>query len=99
MKKSIPEVIAAADILARELPELEWHICGSAESGESYLVDELCKRKNIVFHGQQYDMRPFYAMAHATTTTYHEGMSTICLESSACGRPVLGQIFMECGKP
>ena len=30
-------------------------------------------------------------MVHVTiTTTYHEGLSTVCIESGACARPVIG---------
>lgn len=37
------------------------------------------------------DPNPMYAMAHVTaTTTYHEGLSTICIKSEACARPVIG---------
>jgi glycosyltransferase involved in cell wall biosynthesis len=90
-EKGFPEIIAAAKILEKELPNLEWHICGAPEANEQYLLDELMQCKNIIYHGQQSDMHTFYAMAHATTTTtYHEGMSTVCLESGACARPVLG---------
>lgn len=90
-EKGIGEILAASDELIRQIPDLEWHICGASEKGEEHWVEEMVKRPWIKYHGQITDPRPLYAAVAATTTaTYHEGLSTVCIESFACARPVLG---------
>ena len=84
-EKGIGEVLAASDELIKQIPDLEWHICGAPEKGEEHWLKEMAKRPWIKYHGLVTDPRPLYA-----TTTYHEGLSTVCIESLACGRPVLG---------
>ena len=90
-EKGIGEVLAASDEQIKQIPDLEWHICGAPEKGEEHWVEEMTKRPWIKYHGQVIDPRPLYTTTTTTTTTtYHEGLSTVCVESSACGRPVLG---------
>jgi len=90
-EKGFPQLIGAAKILQEKLPNLEWHVVGAAEVKELDLIEAIKTLKNVIYHGPQTDVRPFYAMCHATTTTtYHEGMSTVCLEAAASARPVLG---------
>ena len=91
-EKGIGEVLAASDELIKQIPDLEWHICGAPEKGEEHWLEEMSKRPWIKYHGVLADPRPLYAMVHATATatTYHEGLSTVCIESSACARPVIG---------
>lgn len=90
-EKGIEEVLAASDELIKQIPDLEWHICGAPEKGEEHWLEEMAKRSWIKYHGVQKDPRPMYAMTHiTTTTTYHEGLSTVCIESGACARPIIG---------
>ena len=90
-EKGIGEVLAASDELIKQIPDLEWHICGAPEKGEEYWLAEITKRPWIKYHGVLADPGPMYAMVHVTiTTTYHEGLSTVCIESGACARPVIG---------
>ena len=90
-EKGIGEVLAASDELIKYVSDLEWHICGAPEKGEEYWLKEIAKRPWIKYHGVLVDPRPMYAMVHVTaTTSYHEGLSTVCIESGACGRPVIG---------
>lgn len=90
-EKGFPELIRAAKVLEKELPDLVWHVVGAPEEREASLLSELKECSNVIYHGPARDVRPFYALCHATTTTtYHEGMSTVCLESAASARPILG---------
>lgn len=90
-EKGIGEILAASDILIKQIPDLEWNICGAPEKGEEYWLGEMASRPWIKYHGQIDDPRPLYATTITTvTTTYHEGLSTVCIESFACARPVLG---------
>ena len=91
-EKGFPELIGAAHRLEVELPNLVWHVVGAPEEKEADLLEKLKTCKNVIYHGPQSDVRPYYAMCHATTTTtiYGEGISTVCLEAAASARPVLG---------
>ena len=90
-EKGFPELIGAAHRLEAELPNLVWHVVGAPEVKEADLLEKLKTCKNVIYHGPKSDVRPYYAMCHATTTTtYHEGISTVCLEAAASARPVLG---------
>ena len=90
-EKGIGEVLAASDELIKQVPDMEWHICGAPEKGEEHWLNEMAKRPWIEYHGVVADPRPIYALVHVTTTSsYHEGLSTVCIESGACGRPVIG---------
>ena len=90
-EKGIGEVLAASDELIKQIPDLEWHICGAPEKGEEHWLEEMAKRPWIKYHGVLTDPRPMYAKVHViATASYHEGLSTVCIESGACGRPVIG---------
>lgn len=90
-EKGIGELLAAVDELVKQIPDLEWHICGAPERGEEHWLEDMSSRPWIKYHGVINDPRPMYAITHTTvTTTYHEGLSTVCIEASACARPVIG---------
>ena len=90
-EKGFPELIRAAHVLKKELPNLVWYVVGAPEERERALLLQLKECPNVVYHGPAKDVRPYYALCHATiTTTYHEGMSTVCLEAAASARPILG---------
>lgn len=90
-EKGFPELIRAAHVLKKELPNLVWHVVGAPEEREAALLLQLKECSNVVYHGPAKDVRPYYALCHAiTTTTYHEGMSTVCLEAAASAHPILG---------
>lgn len=90
-EKGFPELIRAAKVLQKELPNLVWHVVGAPEEREKDLLAALKGCPNVVYHGLVKDVRPYYALCHATTTTtYHEGMCTVCLEAAASARPILG---------
>lgn len=91
-EKGIGDVLSASDELVKIIPDLEWYICGLPEKGEEYWLEAMKKRPWIKYYGQVKDPRRLYSAVAvtATATTYHEGLSTVCIESSACARPVLG---------
>ena len=90
-EKGIGEVLMASDELIKQIPDLEWHICGAPEKEEKYWLEEIVKRPWLKYHGIVKDTINIYSKVHVTVTvTYHEGLSTVCLESGACGRPVIG---------
>ena len=91
-KKGIQQLIDAASYCHEKYPKVKFHIVGYKD--DSYYnkqVDEMDAKGVIKYHGQQTDIRPFVKMANALVhpSFYPEGMSNVCLESSAMGRPVI----------
>lgn len=91
-EKGIGEVLAASDELIKRIPDLEWYICGAPEKGEEYWLKKIAARPWIKYYGVIRDPIQLYAKVQATVTAtiYREGLSTVCIESGACARPVIG---------
>ncbi len=53
-------------------------------------VNELISQGKLTCLGYMSDMNPVYAGSHIIVhPSYHEGLSNVCLEAAACGRPVI----------
>ena len=91
VEKGFDEMLKATDEFHRRHKNFEWYICGTAEKEEERLMKEILKRSWIKYMGQVTDVHEMYEQTDVVlTATYHEGMSTVCLEAGACCRPVLG---------
>lgn len=91
-KKGIKQLIDAALYCHDKYPQVTFHIVGYKDDPfYNRLVDEMNNKGIIQYHGQQTDIRPFVKMANALVhpSFYPEGMSNVCLESSAMSRPVI----------
>ena len=67
---------------------VEFHICGVCEDDYQKQLDEYVAKKYVIFHGRVSDVRPYYKEVHCNIMpSWHEGMSNVCLESAAAGRP------------
>ena len=92
--KGIDDYIEAAIRIKEKYPKTEFNVIGFIEPTEKHYREqlEILEEKNIVIYkGQQKDVRPFIARAHATIhpSTYGEGMSNVLLESAASGRVLI----------
>lgn len=92
--KGFDELFAVARAFAERGLPAEFHVVGWYED-ESYreAVRELSGLGNVVFHGEvpHGEIHPLYAACHALVhPSWHEGMSNVCLEAAATGRPVIG---------
>lgn len=68
--------------------KVEFHICGRCEDDYQIQLDEFVKNSYVVYHGQVNDIRPYFSNIHCNIMpSYHEGMSNVCLEAAAAGRP------------
>lgn len=90
-EKGIEEYLTAAKEIKRIFPNTEFHILGICEAAYEERLDEMQDEGIILYHGQQTDVRPFFAQCHCTVhpTFYPEGMSNVLLESCATGRPII----------
>lgn len=95
--KGIHEVVYAARILGKKYPNIEFHILGACEDDYASQMEEWSKEKNIIYHGVQRDTRPFMKQCDCLIhPSYHEGMSNVCLEAAATGRPILASNIPGC---
>ena len=86
-EKGIDLFLAAARRFASE--DVIFDVCGQCDDPEylSLLKSEKC----IVYHGLQKDLIPYYERCSCFLypSYYPEGMSNVCIEAAACGRPVI----------
>lgn len=98
--KGIKIIVEGAKILKKKYPDIEiqFHVVGYCEDGYEKYIDKAKKNHLIIYHGPQSDVHPFMKMCHALVhpSFYPEGMSNVCLEASATGRPVLTTLMPGC---
>lgn len=96
-EKGIDEFMEMAQVIKKEYPQTEFHILGFCEDDDnapdSYRnrIRRLEEQGILHFEGMQEDVKPFLKKSQCTIhpSFYPEGMSNVCLESAASGRPVI----------
>lgn len=96
-EKGIEQYLGMAEAIKKKFPLTKFHILGFCEDDEekpdSYRkkIAEMEERGIVKFHGMQKDIVPFLKESQCTIhpSFYPEGMSNVCLESAASGRPVI----------
>jgi galacturonosyltransferase len=99
-EKGIEEYFAAAEVIKKKYPTIEFHVVGWCEDAYSEKLKELQDKDAIVYHGPVGDVRPMIGMANCTVhpSFYPEGMSNVLLESCAAGRPIITTDRPGCGE-
>lgn len=92
--KGVDDYIEAAKRIKEKYRNTEFNILGFIEPTEKHYESELQSlgEQNIVYYrGQQKDVKPFIARAHAIIhpSTYGEGMSNVLLENASSGRFII----------
>jgi glycosyltransferase involved in cell wall biosynthesis len=92
--KGVREYAAAAMIVRRRHPDASFHLVGPLDSNPDGIGEEEVKTwtasGDVVWHGIQYDVRPFLADTHVfVLPSYREGTPRTVLEAMATGRPVI----------
>jgi galacturonosyltransferase len=97
-EKGIDEYLEAARRIKKKYPDTVFNVIGFLEESEYSSIIQSAHNENIIcFHGFQPDMLPFLQSGHCTVNpSYHEGMSNVLLESSACGRAVIASDISGC---
>lgn len=96
-EKGIEQFMGMAEVIKKEYPNTEFHILGFCEDDDnapdSYRnrIRRLEEQGILRFEGMQKDVTPFIRDSQCTIhpSFYPEGMSNVCLESAASGRPVI----------
>lgn len=99
-QKGVEEYFCAAEIIKQKYPNVEFHVVGFCEGRYQSQLDEMQKKRIIIYHGVVKDIRPIIGMTHCTIhpSYYPEGMSNVLLESCAAGRPVITTDRPGCGE-
>ena len=94
-EKGIEEYFKAAEALHTD--HIIFEICGYCDEDYQEKLDRLSEEGVIEYLGFHPDMKPYYANCDAVVMpTYHEGMSNVLMEASACARPVLASNISGC---
>lgn len=96
-EKGIDQYIQMATHIKKKYPNTVFHILGFCEDDDekpdSYKkrLETLQQQEVVVFHGMQPEIDEFLKKSQCTIhpSFYPEGMSNVCLESAASGRPVI----------
>lgn len=95
--KGIYELVSAIQYLKERYNNLEFHVVGMCEDGYKEKVKKWMDDGLIIYHGQQQDVDYFLKQCHCLIhPSYHEGMSNVCLEAAASGRPILASNIFGC---
>ncbi len=90
-EKGIYELANAAQNVKNDYPNVEFHVLGKCEAGYEQIMKKWNDEGIFIYHGHQTDVHKYLKNAHALVhpSYYPEGMSNVCLEAAATGRPVL----------
>lgn len=94
-EKGIEEFLRAAEVLHSE--QVTFAICGYCDEDYQEELDARSLRGEIVQLGFHPDMHDYYKACSAVVMpTWHEGMSNVLMEASACARPVIASNISGC---
>lgn len=89
-EKGAEEFFYAAEQLKMRYPKACFDVVGFCEETYEEKLKDLETRGVIKYHGWQTDVRRFLQKAGCVVQpSYHEGLSNVCLEAAATGRPLL----------
>lgn len=90
-EKGIEEYIELAKRIKKRYSNIEFHILGNCNAEYEKLLGEMVADNLVIYHGIKPDVRPYIRECSCIIhpSYYPEGMSNVCLEAAACGRPVI----------
>ena len=95
--KGIEEYLYAAKEIRKTHPEVRFRAVGFFDDAYAGVLRAHVEDGTIEYIGQQQDIRPYmkesWAIIHPS---YHEGMSSVLMEGSAVGRPVIASDIPGC---
>lgn len=95
--KGIEELTEVAKRMQLKKIKLRFIAVGACEDDYSKRLKGLNADKYIEFVGHQNNVDEWFEKAHVLVhPSYHEGMSNVCLEAAACGRPIIASDIPGC---
>lgn len=97
-EKGINEFLEAAKYIRRTYSFTRFYIIGFCEENFKAKLKEYEETGIVTYIGMQLDIRPFLEQCHCLVhpSYYPEGISNVCLESAASGRPVITTLHSGC---
>ncbi len=97
-EKGIEQYLKAATYIKNKFPNTEFHICGFCEDEYKGKLDEKQQAGVVIYHGMIDDVPEFLEGMHCLVhpSYYLEGLSNVCLEAGASGRPVITTAHEGC---
>ncbi len=98
-EKGIEEFLYSAERMKEKYPDTRYIVVGFYEESYEERVKNLIDKGVIEYHS--FTSKPEDYMAECSALvqpSYHEGMSNVCLESAATGRPILVSDIPGCGE-
>ncbi len=96
--KGTDEILEAIPIIKKDYPDTVFRFIGEPDDDIVRERMEKATAEGLVeCVGVQNDVHSFIKRSHATLhASYHEGMSNVCIETAACGRPVVATDVSGC---
>ena len=95
--KGIEELLQALHLMHRNEIKFSIDVVGPCEENYLAVLRNAEKGGEIIYHGLQLDVKPFYERSHCVVLpSYHEGISNVLLEAAATGRPVIATRVPGC---
>lgn len=95
--KGIEEYFKCAEYMESKYKNVKFHICGFCEDNYEERLKDFVRRGIVEYHGMVSDVRTVLKDCSAVVhPSYHEGMSNVLLEASACARPCLCSDIAGC---
>lgn len=90
-EKGIEEYLETAKQIKAEYPNTVFHVLGPCDGGYEQKLADYENEGYIRYHGMVQDTSVYLEKAHCTIhpSFYPEGISNVCLESAASGRPII----------
>lgn len=96
-EKGVYEMADAMRIIRKKHPETALDMIGWYDDDCRGFIEDLESDGTAKWHGYTERVHDFIKSAHATVlASYHEGISTVLLESASAGRPVLASDIPGC---
>jgi len=90
-EKGIEEYLNAATIIRQKYNNTEFHVCGFCEDEYKGSLEKKENDGTVIYHGMIDNVPEFLTSIHCLIhpSFYLEGLSNVCLEAAASGRPVI----------
>lgn len=90
-EKGIEEYLKCARQIKRKYPLVKFHVCGPCDGGYEEVLQKYEQNGDILYHGEVEDLGVYLKQVHCLIhpSYYPEGISNVCLEAAASGRPVI----------
>lgn len=89
-EKGAEEFLEVVIRMKEKYPDAQFHVIGFCEDAYGERIRRMEEDGLLTYHGWQDHMQPFFQKAGCVIQpSHHEGMSNVCLEAAASGRPLI----------